>query len=323
MNTICLLAPLPASTLTSQLPESVVVRTPADHGGRIGAATGADIVVADWSGAHLVDAELVAVLAPGAAVLMPAAGVDPIDLDACRAAGVLVAACEGLNATAVAEWVVWALLDVRRGFSAGARSLAAGEWQQLGRARWQVAGATIGLVGLGAIGAEVALLLGGFGCELIYTTRTRRAPAVEERLGVRWVPLDELFRTAQGIVLALPLTEETRGMVDRELLETCRPDAVVVNAARGQVMDAVAAAKALTDGVIHGVATDVFAVEPPPADHPLVSHPMATTTPHIGGVSADAVGAIFARTFANLKRLVDGHGELDGVVIGRWGAEDV
>lgn len=317
MTTICLLAPLPAAALTAQLPDDVEVRTPDESGGRLAAVTGADIVVADWSGTHQVDAELIGLLAPNAVVLMPAAGVDPIDLDACRAAGVLVAACEGLNATAVAEWVVWALLDTRRGFSAGARSLADGEWQQLGRARWQVAGSTVGLVGLGSIGTEVARLLSGFGCDLLYTTRTRRPAEVEEELGVRFVPLDELFRTAQCIVLAVPLTDATRGLVDAEMLATCRTDAVIVNAARGQVMDPQAAADALDAGTVHGIATDVFAVEPPPSDHPLVRHGTATTTPHVGGVSADAVGAIFARTFANLHRLLAGDEDLEGIVVPR------
>lgn len=312
---ICLLAPLPATALTSQLPDDVEVVTPDDAGSALAAAAGADVVVADWAGNHRVDAALVAALAPSATVLMPAAGTDPIDLDACRDAGVTVATCAGLNDVAVAEWCVWALLDTRRGFSASQTSLRDGEWQQLGRARYQVSGATIGIVGLGAIGEAVARMLTGFGCDVVYTARTRRDEQHEASLGVRYVELDELIASAQGIVLAVPLTDATRGLLDADALSRCRPDAVVVNASRGEVMDAAAAAEALAAGRLHGVATDVYAVEPPPADHPLVTQPLATVTPHVGGVSADSVGAIFARTFANLQVLVSGEGELEGVIV--------
>lgn len=312
---ICLLAPLPPEALTSQLPDHVEVVTPDTAGDVVTAATGADVVVADWSGSHRVDAELVAALADGATVLMPAAGTDPIDLDACRDADVTVAACAGLNAVAVAEWCVWALLDTRRGFSSSQTALRAGEWQQLGRARHQLAGATVGIVGLGAIGQALARLLSGFGCELLYTARTRRDADHEADLGVRWAEPDELVAAAQAIVLAIPLTDDTRHWLDADALSRCRQDAVVVNAARGEVLDAAAAATALSEGRIHGVATDVFAVEPPPDDHPLVAEPLATVTPHVGGVSADSVGAIFARTFANLQVLVSGEGELEGVVV--------
>ncbi len=301
---VALLAPLPAELLTAQV-EGITVRTAEEHGRA--AAEGAAIVVAGWSPAVKVDAAMVEVLAPTCRLVqVPAAGTDSVDVQACRDAGIPVASCAGLNSVAVAEWCVWAILDALRQFSAAAGNLRAGTWEQLGRARYELQGRTVGIVGLGAIGIEVVQRLQPFGVDLRYTSGRRRDAETEARLGVRWQELDDLVADVDVLLLACALTDDTRGLLSRDRIARMRPTAVVVNAARGEVTDETALAAALVEGRLHGAAIDAFSTEPLPDDHPLLAASTAALTPHVAGASAESVIAILGRVVANVRAVVDG-----------------
>jgi phosphoglycerate dehydrogenase-like enzyme len=301
---IALLAPLPRELITSRLPDVEVVVPDPDVRT---ACAGATAVIADWNGRTVVDAATVDTLAPTCRLIqVPAAGLDGVDVDAVHAAGITLATCAGLNAVAVAEWCVWAAIDGLRQLSAADRAVRADGWPQLGRARYELAGQTVGLVGLGRVGIEVARRLAPFGVDLRYHSRHRRDVGVEEELGVRWAELDELVGTAQVLVLACASTPATRGLLDAGRIARLPRGAVVVNAARGEVVDEPALRDAVGRGDLHAVVTDVYGTEPPPAEHPLRGHDAITTTPHVAGTSAQAVGRIGRRVTDNLAAVLAG-----------------
>ncbi|MBW3620412.1 MAG: 3-phosphoglycerate dehydrogenase [Actinobacteria bacterium] len=305
---IALFAPLPAAAVTGALPDAaldVVEIRPGDDAAA--GAVGARIAIADWSATVRIAGEVVDALAPTCELVqVPAAGLDSVDVDACRAAGIPVASCAGLNTVGVAEWCVWAAIDALRKLSWSDRALRAGSWEQLGHARYELAGKTVGVVGMGDVGRAVAERLAVFGVDLVYWTRRRRPPEEEARLAVRWAELDDLLAEADIVILAVALTAGTRHLLDAARLTRMKPSAVVVNAARGEVTDEAALAAALREGRLHGAAVDAFSTEPPPPDHPLVGEELAVLTPHVAGATAESVGRILGRVFANLTAVLEG-----------------
>jgi phosphoglycerate dehydrogenase-like enzyme len=302
---IALFAPLPAEVLTGRFPdvdlEVVTIRPGDDAAAR---ARGARIAIADFSSAVRIDASVVAALAPSCALVqVPAAGLDAVDVDACRAAGIPVASCAGLNTVGVAEWCVWATIDAMRKLTWSDRALRAGRWEQLGHARYELAGKTVGIVGMGDVGRAVAERFRAFGVDLRYWSRTRRS-GDEQRLGISWSDLGDLVATADALVLAVALTDDTRHLIDADRLTRMKPTAVVVNAARGGITDEAALADAVAAGRLHGAAVDAFTSEPVPHDHPLLATELAVLTPHVAGATAESVGRIFGRVFDNVEAVL-------------------
>ena len=313
MGKVVVLAPVPAEVLGSQLEGHEVVAVDRDED-PAAACRGADVCVADWTSHHRVAGPVVEALRNTCRLVqVPAAGVDSVDVEACAAAGIPVASCAGANAVAVGEWCLWAALSALRGLVTSERKLRTGEWEQLGRARYELAGKVVGVVGMGDVGVEAARRFAAFGVDLRYWTRTRRPAALEEELALTWTELDELIPTVDVLVLAIALTADTRELLDADLLSRMKPTAVVVNAARGGVTDEAALAEALADGRLHGAAVDVYTTEPPPPDHPLLEVETAVTTPHLAGATAESVGRILTRSIDNVRRALEG-GEIPGRV---------
>lgn len=306
MHRIAVFAPMPADVVRERFPDvDVVVVGPDDDGPTL--AAGATVAIADWIDRSRIDAAVVDALAPTCRLVqVPAAGVDSVDVDACARAGIPVASCAGLNATAVAEWCVWGAIDALRRLSWSDRRLREGAWEQFGHARFELAGRTVGIVGFGAIGRACAERFRGFEVDLRYWSRTRRPAEVEREVGATYSDLDDLIAAADVLVLAVALTADTNGLLSAARVTRLKPTAVVVNAARGGIVDEAALAAALADGRIHGAAIDVFTAEPAPPDHPLVGIERAVITPHVAGASAEAVGRIVERTFANVRTVLDG-----------------
>jgi D-3-phosphoglycerate dehydrogenase len=171
----------------------------------------------------------------------------------------------------------------------------------------------VGIVGLGAVGAATARRFAALGHPVSYWSRSRRPEAFEEELGVTYRPADELLRGSDILVLALSLTDQTRGWLGRDRLALLPADAVVINAARGAVWDGAAVAEAVSTGGLHGAATDVFSREPPDPDDPVLVADGITITPHVGAVSVDAVSALLGRVLANVDAVLNG-GEIEGLV---------
>ena len=151
----------------------------------------------------------------------------------------------------------------------------------------ELRGKTVGIVGTGAIGIRTAQLLQAFGCKVIAWSRTQKPEVLA--MGVAYVSLEELMRTSDIVSLHVPLTSETKYLISRELLSMCKPTAVIINTARGNVVDMSALAELLRDGRIAGAGIDVYEKEPPlPHDHPLLNAPNCVLVPHVGYATREA-----------------------------------
>ena len=261
----------------------------------------ADLVVADWSPALRVDD-------PGPRVCFvqqPSVGYDGVDADACARAGVPVANCAGANTTSVAEWCVSATLALLRRTVEADRAVREGHWPQTSLGARELAGSRVGVVGMGPIGRATAALFSAFGCEVAYWSRRPHADAP-----VPYAELDTLLTGSDVVVLCIALGPATRGLVDARRLQA---GALLVNAARGEVVDEPGLLEALHGGHLAGAALDVFAVEPLPADSPLREAPRVLLSPHAAGSTAQAVLRILGQTTANLRRVLAGEPVVDVV----------
>ncbi len=228
-------------------------------------------------------------------------GVDHIDQEAAGRAGVEVLRLPGsVTAPATAELAWTLILGAARGIREAGEDLSAGRWSRWDPWQWtglQLDGATLGIVGFGAIGERVARYGAAFGMNVLCATRT--VPAPGEHPSVRFVDLPELAANSDVISLHVPLTPETSGLVDADFLAGVRRGAVLVNTSRGGVVDESALVEALDSGRLSAAGLDVHAEEPAPADAPLVRHPRVLALPHIGSatrvtrrkMAADAVRA--------------------------------
>jgi (S)-sulfolactate dehydrogenase len=230
-------------------------------------------------------------------------GLDNIDVDACAARGIRVIPATGANALAVAEYVVCAALLLLRGAYLSSADVAAGKWPRaaLGEGR-EAAGKTLGIVGFGGIGRLVARLALGLGMKVLATDAMipPDSPAWREA-GVTRGSLDELLGGADAVTLHVPLTADTRHLIDAGRIARMKPGAVLINTARGGVVDERALADALRSGRLGGAALDVFEAEPLPAGSPLAGVPNLVLTPHVAGVTRESnerVSAMIAREVA-------------------------
>lgn len=230
-------------------------------------------------------------------------GVDHVDLDAARRKSVTVSNASGYSTTAVAELTVCMMLSLLRNVSAVEARCRAGQTKD-GLVGCELAGKTVGIVGTGAIGLRVAALCHAFGCEVIAYSRTQRADAPDY---VRYVPLDALMTLSDVVTLHCPLTEETRGMINEQRLALMKPGAILINAARGGVVDTRALADALESGRLGGAGVDVFDSEPPLCtDHPLLHTPNTLVTPHVAFATAESMELRADIVFDNLNQWLQG-----------------
>ena len=215
-------------------------------------------------------------------------GVDNIDLAAASRRGVVVMNAPGGNSVSVAEQTIALLLALARQIPEASQSTRAGKWEKkkfaAGR---ELMGKTLGVIGTGNIGALVVKRAQAFGMKVLGYDPFLAAEAAE-KLGIELVDLTEIWKRSDAITLHVPLTEQTKNMVGAAQLAQMKPGALLVNCARGGLVDEKAVAEALKAGKLGGAALDVFEQEPPPADHPLFSCPNFIATPHLGGSTEDA-----------------------------------
>jgi D-3-phosphoglycerate dehydrogenase len=211
------------------------------------------------------------------------AGTDEIDLEAARARGLLVTRTPGANARAVAEHAITMMLLLVKDLPSLRRRVSAGEWRDGHMRIRDVAGMRLGLVGMGPIGQETARLAAAFGMTVSALSGWADDGAFRHASRVR--SLDALLAESDILSLHAALTEKTRTMLDARSLALLPRGALIVNTARGGLIDEAALLAALDSGHIAGAALDVTAIEPPAADHPFRCHPSVVLTPHIAGVT--------------------------------------
>ncbi|MCD8015636.1 MAG: NAD(P)-binding domain-containing protein [Lachnospiraceae bacterium] len=213
-----------------------------------------------------------------------------IDCAAAAKRGIYVCNNRGVNADAVAEQTILLMLGLLRDVTAGDAAVRAGQQIQL-KESMMVNGITelgecrIGLIGFGDIAKAVAERLAPFGCEIFYQASHRKDSETEKRYGVSWMERDEMLRTCDIISIHVPVTPDTIHLVNEEFLKKMRPTALLINTARGEIVDNAALKKALTEGWIAGAGLDTVAPEPVPASHPLLDIAGILFSPHIGGVT--------------------------------------
>lgn len=217
------------------------------------------------------------------------AGLDMIPMDVASEAGVLVANVPGANANTVAEHVIWSALALLRHYPEVNNDLRRDGWEagrrHSGKGR-ELSGRTIGLLGAGNIGQRVAdMARHGFGCNVIAQTRS---PANLPD-GITPVSFDTLLTQSDVLVLCCPLTDETRGIIDKKAIAKMKRGAVLINVSRGPVTDEAALAEALSAGHLAGAAVDVFADQPLPPNHPFFGLPNMILTPHMAGITEESM----------------------------------
>jgi D-3-phosphoglycerate dehydrogenase len=239
---------------------------------------------------------------PGLRVLSKyGVGCDNIDLAACSRRGVRVGWTGGVNRRSVAELTVGFMIALVHKVGPAMTLVRDGGWKQIvGR---QLSDRAVGIVGLGHVGKEVVRLLRPFGCRVLATDIQDVSSFASEH-GVELVPLDALLARCDVITLHVPLTPSTRRMIDAAALARVPGGAVLVNAARGGIVDEGALLDALTSGRLGGAALDVFEVEPP-ADLALARLPNVLATPHIGGSAEEAILAMGRAAIAGLESAGD------------------
>ena len=215
-----------------------------------------------------------------------AAGVDNIDLAACTARGIAVGHTPGVLSDAVADVTIGLMIAAARRFFEAAADMRAGRWTTWEPMGWvgpDLHHATVGIIGMGRIGAAVGRRLRGFEVRLLYHNR-RPSPLAEE-VEAEWVALDELLESSDFVSLHCPYTPETHHLIDATALAKMKSTAILVNTARGGVVDQEALVQALRSGQILAAGLDVFTPEPLPPDHPLLALPNVAALPHIGSAS--------------------------------------
>jgi phosphoglycerate dehydrogenase-like enzyme len=225
-----------------------------------------------------------------------------VDVEAARELGITVCGTDSL-ATAPAE-LTWALvLGLCRHLVAEDGAMRAGGWQTtLGR---DLAGHTLGVVGLGRIGSQVARVGQAFGMDVLAWSRSL-TPERAAEAGARSVELDTLLAGSDVVTVHLVLAEGTRGLIGRRELARMRPDALLVNTSRAGVIDTEALLEALAEGRLGGVGLDVYDEEPLPADHPLRTAPRTLLTPHLGYVTEDVYRTFFTGVVEDIMAFVRG-----------------
>ncbi len=229
-----------------------------------------------------------------------------IDLEEARARGVFVCNNKGCNASSVAEHTIMLMLMALRHGVTGHNAVREGRQIRMKEAVMasgapELGEQTVGLIGFGDIAQATARRLAPFGCKLYYYSLHRRDPQVETDFGISYLPLEELAAACDILSLHCAVNDQTRELVNEALISHMKPTAILVNTARGDLVDNRALRRALLEGRIGGIAMDTLAPEPTPGDHPLVDLPplvqdRAIYSPHLGGNT----GGSFRRAHANM-----------------------
>lgn len=216
-------------------------------------------------------------------------GLDNLDLEALKKRGVQLVYARGANAVGVAEYVLAAMLHLSRGLAFAAAHVHQGHFERERFGGFELAGKTIGLVGLGEVGLRVAARARALSMRVVANDPARRpGEAVVEEFGVRLVGLPQLLAESDFVSLHVPLTSETRNLIDKEALCAMKAGAYLINTARGALVDHLALVDALCEGRLAGAVLDVTEPEPLPHDHPLWQAPNVWITPHVAGLTREA-----------------------------------
>lgn len=268
-------------------------------------AADATVLLTMWGA---VDADTIAAAPKARLIQKLGVGTDKIDTDAARRRGIIVLKAAGVNADAVAELAVLLMLAVSRHLGKAMAASRSGqvEKERLRAESFQLLGKTVGLLGFGNIGHAVARRLAGFGVTLIYYDLRRASPEAEASIPIRYATAEEVITTSDVISLHLPSTPATYNLIGDGVLAQVKPGLIIVNTARGSLIDERALAKAIADGRVLGAGLDVTAEEPLPVTSALHGLERVVLTPHIGGAVANNFPRVIKHAFDNVEAVLAG-----------------
>ena len=228
-------------------------------------------------------------------------GVDHIDMDYCKANDIMVCNCSGYANEAVCELVFGMIVDLYRNIFAADEAVRTGK-TKVGLSQFELCGKKFGIIGAGAIGLKVANVAKAFGCDVYVYSRTSK-----DIDGIKFVSLDDLLSICDVISVHVPLTKQTKDLINAENITKMKPTSLLINTARGPVVNAKALADALKNNIIAGAGVDVFDNEPPIAmDNPLLNAPNVVLTPHIGFATKEAMEKRAVIAFTNINKYLMG-----------------
>jgi D-3-phosphoglycerate dehydrogenase len=231
-------------------------------------------------------------------------GFDHIDIEACRENNILVSNSSGYANQAVAELVFGLAIDLMRNIKDSDQAVRATRTRE-GLIGNELAGKNFGIVGLGSIGQKTAGIAKAFGCNILADNHKKYE--IDEELDVEYLNLDDLMQKSDIVSLHVPLKDSTKNLIDAEKIALMKKDAILINTARGPVVDSQALANALNKGEIAGAGIDVFEMEPPiPADHPLLNAENTILTPHTAFATKEAFLKRAEIVFANIEKWLAG-----------------
>jgi glycerate dehydrogenase len=241
-----------------------------------------------------------------------ATGTNIVDLQAARQREICVTNVPGYGAGSVAQHAFALLLELVNHTSRHLQAVRDGAWSSCPDfsftvdTMYELAGKTMGIVGVGAIGRRVARISRAMGMDVAAAYQPDMEGVHMSEVPIHWMPVDELFSAADVVTLHCPLTDETRHLVSAERLELMKPTAYLINTGRGPLVDEAALHRALVDGRIAGAALDVLGVEPPAADHPLMGAPRCIVTPHIAWATKEARERLMSIAADNIAAFLRG-----------------
>ena len=280
-------------------------RTPSDK--TVEHASGAQIVLTNKT---VLDAGIIGQLPELKYIGVLATGYNVVDTVAAAARGIPVCNVPEYASASVTQMVFAHILNLSNNVAGHSASVSNGEWSaSVDFAYWltpqiELAGKTLGIVGLGRIGHAVAKAAQAFGMQVIACRSTEQEGIVD---GIQMTTLEQVFRSSDFISLHCPLNDATKGLVNSERLEMMKPGAFLINTGRGPLIDEPALADALNSGMIAGAGLDVLSTEPPAADNPLLSARNCYITPHIAWATADARRRLMEIAVENVKAFINGH----------------
>lgn len=291
---------------------------PMDHNALVAAMADCDVLVPTVT--DRLDADLIDAAPPRLKLIANyGAGVNHIDLAAAKAKGIIVTNTPGVFTDDTADLTMALILNVPRRLGEGHRLMRSGEWQgwrPTGMLGHRIGGKTLGIIGFGRIGEAVAMRAKAFGMDVVYNKRSRLPASVEAELGVSFEPdLDRLIKRADIVSLHCPLTTETDRLINAERLALMKPEAYIINTARGELIDEDALIEAVQTRRIGGAGLDVYTHEPA-IDPRLLALDNVVLLPHLGSATFEGREASGERVITNIRVWADGHRPPDQVLEG-------
>ncbi|MBN2098542.1 MAG: 2-hydroxyacid dehydrogenase [Dehalococcoidia bacterium] len=316
---VLILSPLPedaarmliGSKVTAAELEGVVIATykGSSQADLVQAVADADVIIGDYTNNVAMDADVMRAAKQCVLIQQPSTGYQHIDVNAAAREGIPVANTAGTNTFAVAEHTIMLILACLRKLLLAHEKTRRAEWAQDEMPLYGVFelwGKTLGIIGMGRIGKEVARRAKPFGPRLIYYDVDRLSPELERSLDLTYHALDEVMAQSDVITLHTPLTPQTTNLINAERIAKMKPNVVIVNVSRGAIVDEAALAVALKEKRIQGAGLDVFADEPIMPKNPLLDAPNIILTPHIAGATNESRSRIIEMTIDNVVSMLRG-----------------